>query len=126
MDFVSVTGVRLFNKSHNARTHVATAAEAFGTLSRALSEAAARPIFHGEVGRVTSLAPFGPKNAMWGLPVAPFFLRQSVWAPGLAAAIGGASRARDFAFPVGKLPAPSPLPFNPLATAFERSLAANV
>ena len=114
------------NKSHSARTHVSTAAEAFSVLTRALADEAAHPIFHGEIARVTSLAPLGPKNAMWGLSVASFFLRQSVWAPKLADAIGGANRARDFAFPVGKLPAPFPLPYNPLATAFARGLAANV
>ena len=122
-DFVAATGVRCFNKSHSSRTHLSTVAEAFAALTRALADEAASPIFSGEVGRITPLAPLGPKNAMWGLSVAPFFLRQTSWAPLLASRFAGARDARGGGFPVSLIEVPVPCAFNPLGSAFERALA---
>ncbi len=93
------------------------------SLSRFLKQQEDRT-FPTEIGRVTSLGPFGVRNAVAGLTVAPVFLCPVVWVPFLY------SMTKDVADPlailskakVSSLPSPPPL-FSPLREGFDRLFA---
>ena len=48
------------------------------------SATSAHPLVPHDKARVTSLAPFGLRNALWGFPVAPALLSAETWTPHVA------------------------------------------
>jgi hypothetical protein len=123
-DFVSSTGVSLIGASHTRETPMEDVAAAISQLFVFFSATSAHPLVPHDKARVTSLAPLGLRNALWGFPVAPALLAVDTWTPHVVKIVG---RAADpsvavLRSQVGAVPILRPSPFQPLALAFARSL----
>ncbi len=83
LDFVATAGVLSIGAKHARQTKIDLVKNAFSTLSRALASHAKEesPLFPCEVGKVSSLAPFGIRNAFEVVKVAPRFLSPEKWVP---------------------------------------------
>ena len=111
----------MIGSSHSLRTKLDDGKDAFSSLSRVLWQGISPdPLFPGEVGKGTSLAPFGIVNELRGISTAPLFLAAHNWVPFVL------ERARDAPLPrvelgsspLSSLPSlPSPL-FAPLQDCF--------
>ena len=124
LDFVATTGIYDIGLKHDNLSKIELVKNAFSSLSRALASHAGQefPLFPCEVGKVSSLAPFGMRNAMEGVKVAPRFLSPEKWVPFLF------SSAKDQPAPlqavlsrrVKDVPLVVPSPYQPLRQAFLR------
>jgi hypothetical protein len=123
-DFISSTGVALIGASHTRETPMEDVAAAFSQLFVFFSSSSAHPLSPCDKARVTSLAPFGLRNALWGLPVAPALLAADTWTPHVAWLVEHAAdpSVAVLRSQVGSVPILRPSPFQPLALAFARSL----
>ncbi len=123
-DFVAATGVSLIGATHTRETPMEDVAAAFSQLFVFFAATAAHPIVPVDKARVTSLAPFGLRNALWGFPVAPALLAADTWTPHVARLVEHAAdpSVAVLRSQVGSVPILRPSPFQPLALAFARSL----
>ena len=111
LDFVASTGIRVLGSSHSLRTRLDIGKDAFSSLSRVLWQGISPdPLFPGEVGKGTSLAPFGIANELRGVSIAPQFLAAHVWLPFVLA------RTKDAPVPWGELGS-SPLSLLPVLSS---------
>ena len=123
LDFVAATGIRVIGSSHSLRTKLEAGKDAFSSLSRVLWQGISPdPLFFGEVGKGTSLAPFGISNELRGISTAPLFLAPHIWVPFVLARTRDAPLPRDelCSSPLSSLPSSSPPLFSPLQDSFLR------
>jgi ribonuclease HI len=123
LDFSCSTNCRIVGSTHTMRTNLDDAKGAFSSLARFLKQRE-EATFPTDAGRVTSLGPFGVRNAVAGLKVAPRFLCPEVWVPFLW------SSTKDLPDPfaslsrlkVSSFPSSPPL-YSPLREGFDRLFA---
>ena len=79
-DFISATGVAFIGTGHKSTTDLGKAKLAFTKISSELVKLVPALIPHSE-GKVTSLGPFGVRNAVRGIKVAPRLICMAEWLP---------------------------------------------
>ena len=124
LDFACATNQRVIGSTHSPHTSLNDAKGAFSSLARFLKQQE-DALFPTDFGRVTSLGPFGVRNAVAGLKVAPRFLCPEAWVPLLF------STTKDVGDPlsvlsrvkVSSIPASSSPLYSPLREGFDRLFA---
>jgi len=123
LDFIAATNFRYLATEHKKGTQLALAKSAFSSLSHFLHEKTGKRVFPCDSGKVTSLSPFGIRNALEGLKIAPKFICQYAWSSVLYEAV----KDTDSPFqslsllPVEKVLSPLHRPYAPLRDAFLRA-----
>jgi hypothetical protein len=123
LDFIAATNFRYLATEHKKGTQLALAKSAFSALSHFLHGKTGKRVFPCDSGKVTSLSPFGIRNALEGLKIAPKFICQYAWSSVLYEAV----KDTDSPFqslsllPVEKVLSPLHRPYAPLRDAFLRA-----
>ncbi len=123
LDFIASTNGRYLATEHKKGTSLALAKNAFNALSHFLHVKTDQGVFPCAVGEVTSLGPFGIRNALEGLKIAPKFLCQHAWSSVLFDAVNGSDSTLESlsSLPVEKVLSPLHRPYAPLRNAFLRA-----
>ena len=123
LDFIAATDMRFIGQGHDNNTTLDKAKLAFSKISKFLHAKLDRDLYPSLEGKVTSLGPFGVRNAVEGLKVAPKPMRPVEWLPLLRNTTVGAPvpYVALVQLPLSELRSPFPRPYVPLLEGFRRT-----
>ena len=123
LDFIAATDMKFIGQGNNNATTVDKAKLAFSKISKFLYGKLEVDLYPCSEGRITSLGPFGVRNAVEGLKVAPRLLRPAEWLPLVREVTLGAPVPYSvlMQLPLSRTRSPFPRPYRPLLEGFRRT-----